>query len=355
MKSVKKSSKWWYYLVLLPVILGIGAWKTWSWAISPPQESKQQLAETEEKVQINIPLGTPAQQIGRDLETKGLIRSDFAWKLWTKWLEVQNKEGGFQAGTYQFDYQDTLPEIATQIWQGRVIQSRFTIPEGWSIQQMGNYFASLGFFPAEDFIAASREIPRDKYPWLPPNLPHLEGFLFPDTYNVPSQVTPGQIIAMMLDQFERVSLPLYHQARTDTDLDLLEWVTLASIVEKEAVVAQERHRIAGVFVKRLDKGMKLQTDPTVEYGLGIKQTADRPLTFAEVGKPSPYNTYINPGLPPTPIASPGAASLKAALSPEKTDFLFFVARYDGTHVFSKTFPQHLAATRNIRRQWQARR
>ena len=350
MKSVRSSSKWWYYLALLPVFFAIGAWKTWSWAISPPQET-----ETEEKSQINIPLGTPAQHIGRDLKRKGLIRSDLAWKLWTKWLEVQNIEGGFQAGTYRFDYQDTLPEIATQIWQGRVVQRRFTIPEGWSIQQMGNYFASLDFFPAEDFVAAAREIPRDKYPWLPPNLPHLEGFLFPDTYNVPSQVTPGQIITIMLEQFEQVSLPLYHQAKQETDLDLLEWVTLASIVEKEAVVAQERHRIAGVFLKRLNKGMKLETDPTVEYGLGIKQTADRPLTFAEVRTPSPYNTYLNPGLPPTPIASPGAASLKAALNPEKTDFLFFVARYDGTHVFSKTFTHHLIATRQIRQQWQATR
>ncbi len=359
MKSVKNSSKWWYYLGLLPVTFGICAWQTWSWwswALSSPNSDQQELNQTEKTVQINIPLGTAAQHIGRDLEAEGLIRSAKAWKLWAKWLATQNPEGGFQAGTYEISFNDSLPEIASQIWQGRVMQRSFTIPEGWSIKQMGRYFESLGFFTEEEFTASARQIPREKYPWLPKNLPHLEGFLYPNTYKVPvGNVTPQQVIAMMLNQFERVSLPMYQKAKQQTNLNLLEWVTLASIVEKEAAIAQERDRIAGVFTQRLKKGMKLQTDPTVEYGLGIKQTADRPLTYAEVATASPYNTYIHPGLPPTPIASPGAASLKAALYPEKTDLLFFVARYDGTHIFSKTYSQHLAATRQIRRQWQARK
>jgi UPF0755 protein len=150
-----------------------------------------------------------------------------------------------------------------------------------------------------------------------------------------------------------VALPLYQQGRNQTKLSLNQWVILASIVEKEAVLPAERPRIAGVFTQRLRRGMKLETDPTVEYGLGIRQTADRPLTFAQVKTASPYNTYLNPGLPPTPIASPGVASLKAALYPENTEYLFFVARYDGSHVFSKTVQQHEAAKVAIRKQRQA--
>jgi len=117
----------------------------------------------------------------------------------------------------------------------------------------------------------------------------------------------------------------------------------------------ERPRIAGVFVRRLRLGMKLESDPTVEYGLNIQQTPDQPLTLNQVRTPSPYNTYLNRGLPPTPIASPGLASLKATLAPENTEYIFFVARYDGTHVFSRTLAEHEAAVVAIRKQRSARR
>ncbi len=124
-------------------------------------------------------------------------------------------------------------------------------------------------------------------------------------------------------------------------------MTLASIIEKEAVVAQERDLIAGVFWNRLELAMPLGADPTVEYFLNVRQTPERRLTYAEVATPSPYNTYINLGLPPTPIASPGLASLQAALAPAATDYLFFVARYDGSHVFSRTYSEHQAAQLEI--------
>jgi UPF0755 protein len=116
---------------------------------------------------------------------------------------------------------------------------------------------------------------------------------------------------------------------------------------KRAVIATERKLIAGVFTKRLQEGMTLGADPTVEYGLGIRQTREKPLTLKQVNTPSPYNTYINPGLPPTPIAAPGLASLEATLYPENTDFLYFMARYDGTHIFSKTAAEHEAAIANV--------
>jgi UPF0755 protein len=155
-------------------------------------------------------------------------------------------------------------------------------------------------------------------------------------------------VKQMLDRFEELALPVYQQQQGKSQLSLLQWVTLASIVEKEAVVPQERGVIAGVFTNRLKTSMPLGSDPTVEYGLGIRQTKEQPLTFAQVDQPTPYNTYMNPGLPPTPISSPGLSSLKATLQPDSTEYLFFVARYDGTHVFSKTNAEHLAAQDKIR-------
>lgn len=354
MKAVQRISKWSYYLALLPIVLGICAWQGWewwSWASAPPVIQTQSTALADKTMQIRIPAGTASQQIGSDLRAAGLIRSELAWRLWGYWLMLHNRKGGFQAGTYKLSPTQPLPAIANKIWNGEVMQLSFTIPEGWSLRQMGSYFESLGFFKAQDFLDVASQIPQDKYPWLPSGLPHLEGFLYPDTYLLPSdRVSPQQIVRLMLARFEQVALPLYQQGQKRTQLNLLQWVTLASIVEKEAVIAAERPRIAGVFVRRLRQGIKLESDPTVEYGLGFRQTPDHPLTLAQVKTPSPYNTYVNLGLPPTPIASPGLASLKATLEPENTDYLFFVARYDGTHVFSRTAQAHEAAKAAIRQQ-----
>ncbi|WP_036481071.1 endolytic transglycosylase MltG [Myxosarcina sp. GI1] len=354
MKLVKKYKLPYLVAASLAVILGFGAIASWLWwrgAIAPVA---QESALETESVRFTVESGMTGQQIGNKLAEAGLIKSADAWKIWTWQQRQQDSSSGFKAGTYLLSPQSSLPAIAGKIWRGEIMQTTFTIPEGWSIAEMGEYFESLAYFSAADFIAAASEIPYQRYSWLPPNLPILEGFLYPDTYKIGSDraTNPQAVIQVMLDRFEEVALPVYQQAQTD--FSLLEWVTLGSIVEKEAVIAKERALIAGVFVARLEKGMKLETDPTVEYGLGIRQTADQPLTYAQVGTPSPYNTYMNFGLPPTPIASPGIASLKATLNPESSEYLYFVARYDGTHVFSKTLAEHEAATQKIRRQWEQR-
>ena len=352
MNTKKKKSKlpllFGTFVIATGVAAGMG-WLWWKDAISPVA------TEATEPSQFTVESGMSGQQIGNKLAQEGLIQSAKAWKLWTKWQAKQDATGGFKAGTYILSPQDSLPEIAQQIWRGEIMQTTFTIPEGWSIKEMGEYFESIGYFSAEKFISATRKIPYDKYPWLPEDIPHLEGFLYPDTYKISSDRTsdPQAIIEAMLDSFAKIALPVYQEA--NTDYTLLEWTALASIVEKESVVQKERPLIAGVFTARLQKGMRLESDPTVEYGLGIKQTADKPLTYAQVGMPSPYNTYRNFGLPPTAIAAPGLASLKATLYPQSTEYLFFVARYDGTHVFSKTLREHEAATRQIRRERNSRR
>ncbi|MDJ0708286.1 MAG: endolytic transglycosylase MltG [Leptolyngbyaceae cyanobacterium MO_188.B28] len=339
-----------FYLVLLPAAIGVSGWQGWawwSWATSPvesPLTDKPTIAA--QRIQIQIPQGTPAQQIGQDLESAGLIRSAAAWRFWTRWKAFQDPEGGFKAGVYALSPTQTLAEIADQIWLGDVVQLSFTIPEGWSRKQMAEALEAKGFFSASEFMNASSKIPVNQHPWLPQTLPHLEGFLYPDTYQLPAErITPEAVVFQMLKRFEEEAFSLYQQ---QSDMSLLEWVTLASIVEKEAVIPEERGVIAGVFTNRLDNDIPLGADPTVEYGLGIEQTPEQPLTWDQVNTPSPYNTYINAGLPPTPIASPGQASLEAALNPEKTDYLYFVARYDGTHVFSRTLAEHEAAQADIR-------
>ncbi len=358
-----KGSRWvrWSFLgLLVPLATGLAAWQGWawwSWANQPVAEiaaegvsesAPEGTSETDlQTVQIQIPPGTPGQQIGQDLEAAGLIRSALAWKLWSRWQTWQGSDGDFQAGTYALSPSDSMTAIAAVIRSGQVVQTSFTVPEGWNRREMAASFQSAGFFSGEAFLAATEQVSRDRYPWLPEGLPHVEGFLFPDTYQLPAEgVTPEAVVDIMLRRFETVALPVYQQATTN--LSLLEWATLASIVEKESVVPDERGVIAGVFTNRLNQNIPLGADPTVEYGLGITQTKEQPLTWSQVGTPSPYNTYINAGLPPTPIASPGKASLEAALNPTPTDYLFFVARYDGTHVFSRTLAEHEAARDAIR-------
>ena len=272
---------------LLPLFLAIfggSSWLWWSRAITPVSTTdavaKNQL--------ITIGSGTATQAIGSQLEQAGLIRSKLAWGLWARYRNWQEPTGGFKAGTYEVSPTQSMNAIAEQIWDGKVVQSRFTIPEGWSLQQMANYFETeKRWFSAQEFLAAASVIDRKQYPWLPADIPILEGFLYPDTYQIPKGSAKAQsVVNQMLKRFEQTALPVYQQSQNQTKFSLKEWVTLASIVEKEAVVQQERPRIAGVFISRLQKGIKLESDPTVEYAFGIRQTADKPLTFAQVRKAS---------------------------------------------------------------------
>lgn len=335
-----------FYIVLLALAsLAAGqSWAWWSWAKSPVLASD---AEAEESlVQVQIPEGTASNQIGRDLEAAGLIRSTTAWKLLSRWKSFRT-EGDFQAGSYAISPSQSLEEIADTIWDGDVVQQSFTIPEGWNREQMAARFEDQGLTSADEFLAATEEIPYDRYPWLPDSIPHLEGFLYPDTYQLDAgAISAAELVDAMLKRFEDVALPVYQDQ--PSVYSLLDWVTLASIVEKEAVVPEERDQIASVFARRLEEGIALGSDPTVEYAFGIIQTPDNPLTYAQVETPDPYNTYINSGLTPTPIASPGLASLKASVDPAPTEFLYFVALYDGRHVFSRTLDEHLSAQGEIR-------
>jgi UPF0755 protein len=286
LKPAKTTPKW--LLISAPIALltaitgGVGTF-WWNGITAPPSADPNV-----KSIQIQVKSGASAQSVGQELEAKGAIKSQLAWKLWTTWQSKQGK-GSPQVGTYELSPSQPLPAVANKILEGKVIQSGFTIREGWNIKQMADYFEKKNLFKAADFIAATKEIPKDKFPWLPEGITHLEGFLFPETYKVPSDtITPKGVVTQMLKQFEQIALPEYQKAAATQKLSLLQWVSLSSVVEKEAVISIERPKIAGVFTTRLAKNMRLESDPTVEYGLGIKQTADRPLTFAEVKRPNPH-------------------------------------------------------------------
>jgi UPF0755 protein len=214
----------------------------------------------------------------------------------------------------------------------------YDILPGWTIEDVAYYFESLGLFSASEFLAAASEIPYDRFGWLPDGLYDLQGFLYPDTYEIAADASPYEVIDQMLGRFESVALPAYDQS--GTSLSLYDWVILSSIVEKEAVRYDEQPLIASVFLNRLDMGKRLESDPTVEYALGIQQTPEYPLTLSEVRTESPYNTYLNSGLPPAPIATPGLGSLDSVLYPAASDYLYFVACYDGTHEFNYSLEDH---------------
>jgi UPF0755 protein len=347
----KNRSQWLFYAATLPItILATAAiscyW--WLWASAAPNSFG-------EKIRLTISEGTPTQDIAQELETAGVIRSSLAMRIWLQWLSLRgSRQVALQSGTYDFTSNQSLSEVVSQMQAAQATEIRFTIPEGWTIAQMGQLFEEKGFFTAQEFVMATQRVSPKRREWLPDNIPSLEGFLFPDTYQIlASEATPDRIIDMMLDRFEQVGLSLYQEdqgGKPKVKVSLKDWVTLASIVEKEAVIDSERRIIAGVFWNRLRQNMRLESDPTVEYAFNIRQTPENPLTLQQVRTPSPYNTYLNEGLPPGAIASVGLASLKATLNPATTEYLFFVAKFDGSHVFSRTLEEHEKALQIIDKQ-----
>ncbi len=297
---------------------------------------------------FSVSSGSGVRQVAASLQEQGFIRNAMAFRLLAK---LTGSESRIKAGLYALTPAMSPREILRWMVQGKAEQKRLTFPEGYAVRQMAHVLEEQGIGSADRFIELAAEPRRfeDRFPWLA-DLPagaSLEGFLFPDTYEYGgTQIPEEALIALMLSRFEKVALATYTKD-PNPPLDLFRTITLASIVELEAQSPPERPLIAGVFYNRLRLRMPLGSDPTVEYALGWKQ-GSKGLSFKDVKVDSPYNTYRNAGLPPGPIANPGLASLKATLKPEATSLLYFVAKGDGTHEFTRSYAEHLAAQRRIR-------
>lgn len=284
-------------------------------------------------------------------------------ELFVNYVRYYGLDSRLEAGNFTLDPQSTIPELAAALTRavGQEVELRFL--EGWRAAEMARYLAvttPAQIDPAEFLAIVERQAAFDagRYDFLAalPAEASLEGFLFPDTYRVPVEAHAADLVDMMLANFGRRVTPEMRQAYGAQGLSLREAVTLASIVEREAVLPVERPVMAGVFLNRLAQGIPLQADPTVQYALGYQPDSDSwwkaGLTLEDLQVASPYNTYVVPGLPPTPIANPGLSSLEAVANPDETDFLYFVvdctAAVAGTHSFSRTYDEHLANVQRCR-------
>ena len=290
-------------------------------------------------VDFTVRRGANASLVAADLYAAGLIRSQLAFKYV---LYESGSENALQTGTYKVSAALSPRDIATLFQKAPGDQVALRIIEGWRLSEIA--IAVNKSFPKidpKDFTAAAVVGSRNNFvlSGLDPKQ-SLEGFLYPDTYFLRPDATADQIVATLLDTFEAKAGPTLRTASAERKVPIYDLVRLASIVEREARDRKESPLIAGLYQHRLDIGMKLDADPTIQYAKGSWGE----LSLDDLKLDSPYNTYIKPGLPPTPICSPGLAALQAAAKPESTDFLFFVAKNDGTgdHAFAKTIEEQEA-------------
>lgn len=300
-----------------------------------------------EPIRVEIEPGMGARQIAEALAEKGVIRSAALFQLYARYHRLEQK---FMAGAYNFELSMDLPEIAARIASGEVdLETEwFTIPEGFTVKQIAGRLAEAGLVDRDRFLDLAADPPPqilEQFTFLQESASNprveyvLEGYLFPDTYEIAAGSSEPEIASLMLSRFDVLFDETWRQRCAELEMSLHEILTLASIVEREGRVDRERKTISGVFHNRLDRDYPLESCATIQYILGeVKEV----LSIADTRTPSPYNTYLYPGLPPGPVGAPGRASLQAALYPEDTEYLYFVYREDGTgeHYFSRTNAEH---------------
>ncbi len=326
-------------------------------------------SDDDRPLRFDVELGTPARAIAEQLAEAGLIRDA---KLFEAYVRAMDMAHRLKAGVFFLRASMTPVEIAAILQADRAADIRITIPEGWRLEQIADFLDAGGLIDGQEYRRRAEmpdlsglaltlsccSVATERWPFLNerPVGASLEGYLFPATYQLPANnPTASDLIVRQLDAFADQILPLYERAMVDgrKRLDLHDILVLASIVEREAVIESERPAIAGVYLNRLEVGMRLEADPTVQYAMGYQQASDQwwktPVFLEEYQSvDSPYNTYIHQGIPPGPIANPGLDAFRAVLYPERHDYLYFVATADdsGAHVFALTYAEHVE---NVRR------
>lgn len=289
-------------------------------------------------VVVEIPRGASSGLVGAILEREGLVRSGLVFRLYSRWKHL---DVSLKPGEYQLSPELSLPEIAAKISRGEVTTYSFTVPEGLTVEQIADLLAGEKLVDRDKFLEAARKsrLAADFVPAGAKVKEPMEGYLFPETYQVTKGASEEDIIALMFRGFTRVFTPELQARAKELGYSVHEIVTLASIIEEEARVPEERATISAVYHNRLRIGMKLDADPTVRYAL--PEPKER-LLYKDLEINSPYNTYRYPGLPPGPISNPGEAAIRAALFPADVDYLYFVAKGDGSggHYFARTLAEH---------------
>lgn len=295
------------------------------------------------EVMVRIPEGASFEEVLDSLESAGLIGSRTAFKV----LAVANdKDGKIKPGTYKFAGGTSSQELLDALVEGRsTVKVKVTFPEGITIRRIASIAAREAGCDSAEIVKLAND--REFLKTIGINASTAEGYLMPDTYFIFWGEKGGVLLRRMAELFKEFYTESLKEKAKEVNLSPYEAIVLASIVEGEARVASERETIAGVYVNRLRRGMKLQADPTIQY---VLPGGPRLLLYRDLEIDSPYNTYKYPGLPPTPINNPSRASILAALNPARHDYIYFVAKADGTggHTFTRTAREHEVAVREYR-------
>jgi len=292
-------------------------------------------------VMMEIEPGTSAWEISLELKDQGIVTDPY---MFLAVAVATKKARHLQAGTYVFEGKHFPLDIMHILFKGRTLRYRITIPEGSNIFDIGEIIAATGLITKQHFIRSAQDSRTTAFFSI--DTPSMEGHLYPDTYFLSPHMTALEIMAKMVDRFNQVYTPKIQQQADALGMSTSQVLTLASIVEKEAVFNDEKPIIASVFHNRLKRKMPLQSDPTAIYGI---DDFHRRITPKDLMKESPYNTYKHTGLPPGPICNPDKYSINAVLWPEKTDFLYFVSQGNGFHYFSKSLKEHNRAISKTRK------
>lgn len=312
------------------VVLGVagvaGGYAVWQQKLSAP-------LTIEEPVLYQVPSGAGFSRVVSELEAQGVISDGWAFRLLIKLSPEELPD--LRTGEYQLSPDMNGRELIALLDSNDVVTYPLTFPEGWTFAQMRELLAAAPKLEQRTADMSDEEV----MALLGREGTHPEGWFFPDTYRYHLGMSDVDILQQSLNRMERMLEEAWAERADDLTIDSpYEALIMASLIERETGAAEERREIAGVFKRRMERGMRLQTDPTVIYGMGERY--DGQITYADLREATAYNTYVIDGLPPTPIAMPGKASLEAAVNPLPGDTLYFVARGDGTHKFSRTLREH---------------
>ena len=291
---------------------------------------------------INVPRGAIFRLIAEDLRSEGIIRDTDRFLFAARLMGAYKKT---KAGEYELSPSMAPVEIIRMFMEGKVKGYKITVPEGYSVREIAYALGAAGLADPEEFLSMAKD------PGFTEDMgfdgASLEGYLFPDTYQFKKGMSAEDIILKMIERFNSVYYMEFDRLAKNKGITMKEAITLASIIEKETGAPEERPIISAVFHNRLKKGIRLQSDPTVIYALNV---FDGKITKKHLLTKNPYNTYVNYGLPPGPIANPGRDAIKAALEPANEDYIYFVSKNDGTHQFSRSLQEHNEAVNMYQRQ-----
>ncbi len=327
---------WLPVLLYLVFLSGYQIWKEYTLPVS----------ETGKNKIILIPTRSTFSSVAQQLKTEGLIKSKRAFYCLAWW---ENATTRIKAGEYELSPTQTPAEILDCLIQGKIRQYMVTIPEGYNLFQIDDLLASAKLISNDSFLNVARD--KNILRTLGIKADSAEGYVYPDTYQLTKDATAREMLRTFVNRFWEVWNSEGFSRRTEElDVEVHDIVTLASIVEKEAMRSREMPLIASVFWNRLKKNMPLQADPTVHYGILVEtKVKKRRLRWKDLRKRTPYNTYVSRGLPKGPISNPGKESIIATLYPSKKNYLYFVSRNNGTHCFSRTLAEHNRAVNQYQR------